>query len=141
MGTETHSSEQRQAILAVIVALIACVAVSSPYLISGVSPVVGDLTLGLSFYALLAFCLHLRGLTFERTPSVRRWQALALLGVTAAAAWALVFPHAMPLLRTVAAVSPGCLIALFVAGPWRGLLPASKATRDKSLSKEEVVDE
>jgi hypothetical protein len=130
MSTEMRG-EQRQAILAILVSLIACTAVSSESLIFGVSAVAGDLTLALSFWAIFAFSLHLTGLRLERPAKVRRWQALVVLCVTALTAWDLVLPYAKPLVRSVAAFAPGCLLAGLLFGPWHGLLPASKATREK----------
>ncbi|MBV9083247.1 MAG: hypothetical protein JOZ62_11255 [Acidobacteriaceae bacterium] len=135
MSTETRA-EQRQAILAILVSLVACVAVSSENLIFGVSAAAGNVTLALSFWAIFAFSLHLTGLRLERSPRVRRWQALVVLCVTALSAWGLVLPHAKPLVRTVAAFAPGCLLAGLLFGPWRGLLPASKAAREKRVVKE-----
>ena len=96
MSTEIRA-EQRQAILAILVSLIACVAVSSENLIFGVSAVAGNLTLALSFWAIFAFSLHLTGLRLERPARVRRWQALVVLCVTALSAWGLVLQHAKPL--------------------------------------------
>ena len=136
MGTEIRA-EQRQAILAILVSLVACVAVSSENLIFGVSAAAGNVTLALSFWAIFAFSLHLTGLRLERSPRVRRWQALVVLCVTALSAWGLVLPHAKPLVRTVAAFAPGCLLAGLLFGPWRGLLPASKAARGKASCKGE----
>jgi hypothetical protein len=121
--------------------LVACVAVSSENLIFGVSAVAGNLTLALSFWAIFAFALHLTGLMLERPATVRRWQALALLCVTVLSAWVLVPPHGKPFSRGVAAFAPGCLLAGLIFGPWRGLLPASKATREKQVGKEEKSDE
>jgi hypothetical protein len=130
MSTEMRG-EQRQAILAILVSLIACTAVSSESMIFGVSAVAGNLTLALSFWAIFAFSLHLIGLRLERPARVSRWQALVVLCVTALTAWGLVLPHAKPLVRSIAAFAPGCLLAGLLFGPWRGLLPASKATREK----------
>jgi hypothetical protein len=130
MNTEMRG-EQRQAILAILVSLIACTAVSSESLIFGVSAVAGNLTLALSSWAIFAFSLHLTGLRLEWPARVRRWQALVVLVVTALSAWGLVLPHAKPLVRCVAVFAPGCLLAGLLFGPWRGLLPASKATREK----------
>jgi hypothetical protein len=129
MSTEM-GGEQRQAILAILVSLIACTAVSSESMIFCVSAVTGNLTLALSFWAIFAFSLHLTGLRLERPAKVRRWQALVVLCVTALTAWGLVRPHAKPLVRSVAAFAPACLLAGLLFGPWRGLLPASKATQD-----------
>ena len=103
--------EQQQAILAILLSLIACTAVSSESLIFGVSAVAGNLTLALSFWALFAFSLHLTGLRLERPARVRRRQALVVLFVTALSAWVLVLPHAKLLVRSVAAFAPGCLLA------------------------------
>ncbi len=130
MGIEFRA-EQRQHILAVLVSLIACTAVTSENLIFGVSSLAGNLTLMLSFWAIFAFGLHLTGLRLERPATVRRWQALALLCVTVLSAWVLVPQHGKPLFRDVAAFAPGCVLAGLLFGPWRGLLPASKATREK----------
>ena len=130
MSTEIRG-EQRQAILAILVSLIACVAVSSEDLIFGVSAVAGNLTLALSFWAIFAFSLNLVGLRLERPAKVRRWQALVVLCVTTLSAWGLLLPHVKPLAQSVAAFAPGCLLAGLLFGPWRGLLPAAKATREK----------
>jgi hypothetical protein len=130
MSTEM-CGEQRQAILAILVSLIACTAVSSESLIFGVSAVAGNLTLALSFWAIFAFSLHLTGLRLERPAKVRCWQALVVLCVTALTAWGLVLPYPKPLVRSVAAFAPGCLLTGLLFGPWHGLLPASKATREK----------
>ncbi len=122
--------EQRQAVLAILVSLIACTAVSSESLIFGVSAVAGNLTLALSFWAIFAFILHLTGLRLERPPKVRRWQALVVLCVTALTTWGLVLPYAKPFVRSVAAFAPGCLLTGFLFGPWHGLVPASQAKRE-----------
>jgi hypothetical protein len=131
MSTEIRG-EQRQAIAAVLVSLVVC-GVSSgaeANLIDRASPVAGNLTFALAVYAILIFVMHLSlGLALERPATVRRWQALILLSVTALSAWVLVFLHARPFARSVAALAPGCLLAVLVLGPWHGLLPASKATR------------
>src|SRR5579884_3970970 len=104
MGAQIRP-EQRQAILAVLVSLIACMCVSASTtnLISGVSAVAGTLTFAASFYAMLLFILHVRGLEFERPAAVRRWQALVVLCVAALAAWVLVLSHAKAPVRTAIA--------------------------------------
>ena len=123
--------EQRQAVLAILVSLIACTAVSSESLIFGVSAVAGNVTLALAFWAIFAFSLYLTGLRLERPAKVRRWQAIVVLCVTALTAWGLVLPYAKPLVRSVAAFAPGCLLTGLLFRPWHGLLPASKAARGK----------
>lgn len=106
MSTETRG-EQRQVILAILVSLIACTAISSESLIFGVSTVADNLTVALSFWAIFAFSLHLTGLRLERPAKLRRWQALLVLCVAALTAWVLVLPYAKPLVRSVAAFVPG----------------------------------
>jgi hypothetical protein len=130
MNTEIRG-EQRQAILAILVSLIACTAVSSESLIFGVSAVAGNLTLALSFWAIFAFGLHLTGLRLERPAKVRRRQALVMMCVTALTAWGLVLPYTKPLVRSVAAFAPGCLLTGLLFGLWHGLLPASKGRAGK----------
>ena len=134
MGNKIHP-EQRQAVVAILVSLVPCMAVSASTtnLISGASSFAGTLTFAASFYAMLLFILHLRGLEFERPAAVRRWQALVVLCVTTLSAWGLLLPHVKPLAQSVAAFAPGCLLAGLLFGPWRGLLPASKATRESKL--------
>jgi hypothetical protein len=126
----THETEmrgeQRQAILAILVSLIACTAVSSESLIFGVSAVAGNLTLALCFWAIFAFSLHLTGLRLERPAKVRRWQALVVLCVTALTAWVWRF-RMRNRLSGVSAFAPGCLLTGLIFGPWHGLLPASQA--------------
>ena len=124
--------EQRQAVVAVLVSLIACMAVSASTtnLISGVSSVAGTLTFAASFYALLLFVLHLRGVEFVRPATVRRWQALFVLCVAALAAWVLLLSHAKPFIRTAVAFTPGCVLVALILGPWHGLMPVSKSKRD-----------
>jgi peptidoglycan/LPS O-acetylase OafA/YrhL len=131
MGTEIRA-EQRQAIVAILVSLMACMAVSASTtnLISGVSSAAGTLTFGASFCAMLVFILHLRGLEFQRPATVRRWQALVVLCVTALSAWVLVLSHAKPFIRTAAAFVPGCLLVGLIVGPWHGLMPIPKSKRD-----------
>lgn len=118
MGAQIRA-EQRQAIVAILVSLIACMAVSASTtnLISGVSSVAGTLTFAASFYAMLLFMLHLGGVEFVRPATVRRWQALVVLCVTALSAWVLVFLHARPFVQGVAAFVPGCLLAVLILGP------------------------
>jgi uncharacterized membrane-anchored protein len=138
MGTEIRA-EQRQAIMAILVSLIACMAVSASTtnLISGVSSAAGTLTFAASFYAMLVFILHLRGLEFQRPATVRRGQALVVLCVTALSGWVLVLSHAKPLIRTAAAFAPGCLLLGLIVGPWRGLMPVLKSTQDRNVLKGE----
>ena len=138
MGTEIRT-EHWQAIVAILVSLIACMAVSASTtnLISGVSSAAGTLTFAASFYAMLVFILHLRGLEFQRPPTVRRWQALGVLCVTALSAWVLVLSHAKPFIRTAAAFAPGCLLVGLIVGPWRGLMPLSKSTQGRKILKGE----
>ncbi|MBV9085834.1 MAG: hypothetical protein JOZ62_24430 [Acidobacteriaceae bacterium] len=108
MGTEIRA-EQRQAILAILVSLVACVAVSSDNLIFG----------------------HLTGLRLERPPTVRRWQALVVLCVTALSAWGLVFRMRSRLSGGLRHLLRNPILAGLLFGPWRGLLPASKGAREK----------
>ena len=138
MGTEIRA-EQRQAIMAILVSLIACMAVSASTtnLISGASSAAGTLTFAASFYAMLVFILHLRGLEFQRPATVRRWQALVVLCVTALSAWVLVLSHAKPFIRAAAAFAPVCLLVGLIVGPWRGLMPLSKSTQDRNVLKGE----
>ena len=139
MSTEVRA-EQRQAILAILVSLVVCGVLSGAEanLIDRASPVAGNVTVGLAVYAILIFFMHLSlGLVLERPATVRRWQALLLLSVTALSAWGLVFLHANPFARSIAAVAPGSLLAVLILGPWHGLLPASRATR----KKEQVLNE
>ena len=136
MGAQIRA-EQRQAILAILVSLVACGVLSGAEanLIDRASPVAGNLTFALAVYAILIFLMHLSlGLALERPAIVRRWQALILLSVTALSAWVLVFLHANPFARSVAAFAPGCLLAVLILGPWHGLLPASKGTRKRAGS-------
>ena len=134
MGNKIHP-EQRQAVVAILVSLVACMAVSASTtnLISGVSSFAGTLTFAASFYAMLLFILHLRGLEFERPAAIRRWQALVVLCVAAFSAWVLVLSHAKPLVRTATAFAPGCLLVGLIMGPWRGLMPVSKSTRNRNV--------
>ena len=131
MGTEIRA-ERRQAIVAILVSLVACMAVSASTanLISGVSSAAGTLTFAASFYVMLVFILHVRGLEFQRPATVRRWQALVVLCVTALSAWVLVLSHAKPFIRTATAFAPGCLLVGLIVGPWHGLMPVSKSKRD-----------
>ncbi|MFL6446723.1 MAG: hypothetical protein ACJ746_03420 [Bryobacteraceae bacterium] len=101
MSTEIRG-EQRRAILGILASLIACVAVSSENLIFGLSAMTGNLTLALSFWAIFAFSLHLTGLRLERPATVRCWQAIVVLCVTALSAWGLMLPHA---------IAPKCLLS------------------------------
>lgn len=99
MGAQVRP-EQRQAIVATVVSLIACFVITSPELIWGVSSVAGVLTSGLSCYALLIFGFHLlNGMELVRPATVRRWQALVLLLVAALSAWILAFLHVPSLSR------------------------------------------
>jgi uncharacterized membrane-anchored protein len=134
MGTEVRA-EQRQAILAILVSLIACMAVSASTtnLISGVSSVAGTLTFAASFYAMLLFVLHLRGVEFVRPATVRRWQALIVVCVTALSAWVLLLSHAKPFIQTAVAFTPGCVLLALILGPWHGLMPVSKSKRDGTV--------
>jgi peptidoglycan/LPS O-acetylase OafA/YrhL len=124
--------EQRQAVVAVLVSLIACMAVSASTtnLISDVSSVAGTLTFAASFYAMLLFVLHLRGVEFVRPATVRRWQALIVLCVTALSAWVLLLSHTKPFIRTAMAFTPCCVLLALILGPWHGLMPVSKSKRD-----------
>ena len=132
MGTEVRA-EQRQAILAILVSLIACMAVSASTtnLITDVSSVAGTLTFAASFYAMLLFVLHLRGVEFVRPATVRRWQALVVLCVTALSAWGLVFRMRSRLSGGLRHLLRNPILAGLLFGPWRGLLPASKGAREK----------
>lgn len=137
MSTEIRV-EQRQAILAILVSLVVCGVLSGAEanLIDRASPVAGNLTFAFAVYAILIFVMHLfLGLALERPPTVRRWQALTLLSVTALSAWVLVFLHAKWFARSVAAFAPGCLLAVLILWPWHGLLPVSKGTRKRAGSE------
>lgn len=124
MGTQVRP-QQRQAIVAILVSLIACMAVSASTanLISGVSSLAGTLTFAASFYAMLLFIFRLRGVEFVRPATVGRWQALIVLCVTALSAWVLLLSHAKPFIRTAVAFTPGCVLLALILGPWRGLMP------------------
>ncbi|HZQ54049.1 MAG TPA: hypothetical protein VFB14_17740 [Bryobacteraceae bacterium] len=137
MKHSSLSAEQRKSILVMLVSLSACFVIASPNLIWGVSSVAGVLTSGLSCYALLLFVLHLKGLELQWPATIRRWQALVLLCVAALSAWVLVFLHANPFAQKVAAFAPACSLAGLILGPWRGLMPVSKTTREKQRPKEE----
>lgn len=139
MGSQIRPG-QRQSILAILVSLIACGAVSSTTinLIAGVSSAAGDVALALSCYATLVFGFHLmQGLHLRRPATVRRWQALGLLCVTALSAWIVSLLHGKPLLRNIAAFAPGCFVAGLILGPWRGLLPRSGPSDRTRHAKEE----
>ena len=137
MGAQIRP-EQRQAILAILVSLIACFVVTSPNLIWGVSSVAGVLTSGLACYALLIFGFHLmNGMELERPPTVRRWQALVLLLVAILSAWILAFLHVRSFVQAVAAFAPACLLTGLILGPWRGLMPVSRSARERKIVKEE----
>lgn len=139
------SAEQRYPIIAVMLALTACFAASTDAarMISGVSRLAGTITLMLSFYALVMFFLYSRqDLLLIRPAVVRLWQALLLVCVTAATSWIVVSQVSSPQ-QMVAAFCPFCVLTGLVAGPWHGLLPASRASDPAQVleNKEQKDDE
>jgi hypothetical protein len=137
MGAQVRP-EQRQAIVAIVVSLIACFVITSPELIWGVSSVVGVLTSALSCYAILIFgSLLLNVMELVRPPTVRRWQALVLLLMASLSAWILAFLHVPAFVQILAAFAPACLLAGLILGPWHGLMPVSRSAREGDVGKEE----
>ena len=138
MRTANFPASERSTLVAVIVSLFVCGAVSGTTAdaLAGVSAVAGDLTLMLSFYALIVFGLHLiQGLALARPAAIRRWNALVLLGITAVSCWMVVLGPANQALKTTAALAPACVLIGLIFGPWRGLRPASGRPPKDRVSK------
>ena len=138
MRTANFPASERPTIVAVIVSLFVCGAVSgtTANTLAGVSAAAGDLTLMLSFYALIVFGLHLiQGLALARPAAVRRWNALILLGITAVSCWMVVLGPVNQTLKTAAAFAPACVLTGLIFGPWRGLRPASGRPPKDRVSK------
>ncbi len=138
MSTSVLSAEQRQRTIGMMVALAACLVASSDTVgtIAGVSALAGTLTLALSFYALMIFCLQLTAnLALVRPAVIRFWHALLLVSVTAVATWIVVLPHIALSIQRLAAFCPLCVVTALIAGAWHGLLPAFREPAAQVVGK------